>query len=166
MNLGFDWTKARVARLEALWAEGVSAKQIGYQLGCSKDAVISKARRCYCAERQSPIKREKKAATRYPRRARRVRATEPTPPTPLPPPPPRPQVVLHERGGSLPSVLALVPTSTVRTCQFPIGEPGTREFRFCGAPVERDAEGAPTGPYCAACAERCYVRMRVREEAA
>jgi hypothetical protein len=40
-------------------------------------------------------------------------------------------------------------------CQFPIGEPGTPGFKFCGAPVERLG-----CPYCPTCSKIAYRRER------
>lgn len=52
----FDWTESAILRLRDLWAEGHSAAQIGYQLGCSKNAVIGKSRRLDLPRRPSPIR--------------------------------------------------------------------------------------------------------------
>jgi hypothetical protein len=42
-------------------------------------------------------------------------------------------------------------TTLSRSCQYPLGEPGTREFRFCGSPV-------PLGrPYCETHHRICYI---------
>lgn len=38
------------------------------------------------------------------------------------------------------------------TCQWPIGDPGSRDFKFCGAPIE------PGRPYCAHHCEGAYIR--------
>lgn len=45
-----------------------------------------------------------------------------------------------------------------RTCCWPIGEPGTAEFRFCVA------EATPGKPYCAEHAAIAYVKTRDRRE--
>ncbi|HJS84475.1 MAG TPA: GcrA family cell cycle regulator, partial [Acetobacteraceae bacterium] len=50
------------------------------------------------------------------------------------------------------------PYGRVVTCCWPIGEPGTRSFRFC------DAESMPGKPYCAEHAELAYVKVRDRRE--
>lgn len=42
----------------------------------------------------------------------------------------------------------------VGACQFPIGEPGSADFRFCDEPSE------PGGPYCVEHHRRCYVPIR------
>jgi len=41
----FDWTDEREDTLRALWTEGIPAAEIGQRFGCSKNAVIGKARR-------------------------------------------------------------------------------------------------------------------------
>jgi GcrA cell cycle regulator len=53
-----------------------------------------------------------------------------------------------------------VPTRIFRpqSCCWPLGEPGTRSFRFC------DAESLPGKPYCAAHAAVAYVRVRDKRE--
>jgi GcrA cell cycle regulator len=50
------------------------------------------------------------------------------------------------------------PYGRVITCCWPIGEPGTRSFRFC------DAESVPGKPYCAEHAQLAYVKVRDRRE--
>jgi GcrA cell cycle regulator len=43
-------------------------------------------------------------------------------------------------------------------CCWPIGEPGTKSFRFC------DAEATAGKPYCAEHAQIAYVKVRDRRE--
>jgi GcrA cell cycle regulator len=43
-------------------------------------------------------------------------------------------------------------------CCWPIGEPGTRSFRFC------DDESLPGKPYCGPHAALAYVKIRDRRE--
>ncbi len=50
------------------------------------------------------------------------------------------------------------PYGRIVTCCWPIGEPGTRTFRFC------DAESMPGKPYCTEHAELAYVKVRDRRE--
>jgi GcrA cell cycle regulator len=38
------------------------------------------------------------------------------------------------------------------TCQWPIGDPASQDFKFCGAPIE------PGRPYCAHHCENAYIR--------
>jgi GcrA cell cycle regulator len=48
-----SWTEERTARLTELWAEGVSASEIGTELGINKNAVIGKAHRMKLTPRKS-----------------------------------------------------------------------------------------------------------------
>jgi hypothetical protein len=40
-----NWTKKTIAQLRKLWADGISTRNIGIELGCSKNAVIGQAYR-------------------------------------------------------------------------------------------------------------------------
>ena len=57
-----------------------------------------------------------------------------------------------------PPATAPRPYGRVITCCWPIGEPGTRSFRFC------DAESVPGKPYCSAHAQLAYVKVRDRRD--
>ena len=50
------------------------------------------------------------------------------------------------------------PYGRVVTCCWPIGEPGTRSFRFC------DDASEPGRPYCSEHAKLAYVKVRDRRE--
>jgi GcrA cell cycle regulator len=50
------------------------------------------------------------------------------------------------------------PYGRVITCCWPIGEPGTRSFKFCDSPSE------PGKPYCGEHAKVAYVKVRDRRE--
>jgi GcrA cell cycle regulator len=77
-------------------------------------------------------------------------------------PPPRPPVIIPPRPPAPPRVVMPSPPprpyGRVITCCWPIGEPGTRSFRFC------DAESVPGKPYCADHAQLAYVKVRDRRE--
>jgi len=66
------------------------------------------------------------------------------------PAPPAPRVA--------PAVIRPFPRSSSRSCCWPIGEPGTSDFRFC------TAEAMGTKPYCAEHAAIAYVKVRDRRE--
>ena len=51
-------------------------------------------------------------------------------------------------------------SARVSTCCWPIGEPGTKSFRFC------DADASSGKPYCAEHAQIAYVKVRDRREEA
>ncbi|WP_278247650.1 GcrA family cell cycle regulator, partial [Teichococcus deserti] len=69
----------------------------------------------------------------------------PAPPRRLPPAPPIAVVRPFQRSGG-------------RSCCWPIGEPGTPDFRFC------TAEAIPGKPYCPEHAAVAYVKARDRRE--
>ncbi|MEI7709913.1 MAG: GcrA family cell cycle regulator [Rhodospirillales bacterium] len=79
-------------------------------------------------------------------------------PMPLPAlpkaPPPRPVQVAQPR---LQPVLSR-PYGRIVTCCWPIGEPGTKTFRFC------DDRSEPGKPYCEDHAKLAYVKVRDRRE--
>ena len=56
-----SWTPERIAKLEELWAEGLSTAEIGRRLGVSKNAVVGKAHRMKLPGRQSPIESKRTA---------------------------------------------------------------------------------------------------------
>jgi len=167
-NNNFDWSDDVVQSLRRLWAEGHSAAEIGRRIGVSKNAAVGKAHRLGLPGRPSPIAKEnmplKRPAkhTTVPRLAGivPVDVTTPTPTrTPVPvrttapgtsPTPPKPAI------GCIPpqpdETLRSVDRRPGGTCCWPIGEPGSTTFRFCGVSVQSRA------PYCPDHASRAYVR--------
>lgn len=151
-----EWTDEIIARLRLLWDEGLSTAEIGRRLGISKNSVVGKAHRLDLPARPSPIRR---GATPAPRATPRRASGSTLPPLAMPaapvvvevprPAPPRP--VLIAAGASRPS-------PRVPACCWPIGEPGTPNFRFCGDPAMANK------PYCQPHAEIAYVRVRDRRE--
>lgn len=176
-----EWSDEVIARLRALWDEGHSTAEIGRRLGVSKNAIVGKAHRLLLPPRPSPIRRDLTTATRVPAPRRSVGAT-------LPPltdaqqarPPAAPQArpaadaavrVAAPKAAMPPHVASPSPTLTairatphqnnrIICCCWPIGEPGTRSFRFC------DANALAGKPYCAEHAQLAYVKVRDRREEA
>jgi GcrA cell cycle regulator len=159
-----EWSEEVVERLRALWADGHSTAEIGRRLGVSKNAVVGKAHRLDLPSRPSPIRRDASGTPR-PRAPRRV--TGPTLPplnctrTPLA----APRAVLATEpvppsGMQQPMRAAAPPhhTGRVVSCSWPLGEPGTKTFRFC------DESSLPGKPYCEAHAALAYVRVRDRRD--
>ena len=160
-----EWAEETIIRLRALWDEGHSTAEIGRRLGVSKNAVVGKAHRLDLPARPSPIRRDG-ASPSAPRRStpRRVAGptlppllstgpvmlptTLPSAPKPVaaPSPPPRPQIAAPR------------PYGRIITCCWPIGEPGTSNFRFCDEP------SVPGTPYCTDHAQLAYVKVRDRRE--
>ncbi len=141
------WSDDRVATLSKLWQGGLSASQIAGQLGgVTRNAVIGKIHRLGLSGRGAPS-----APTRAPRvaapRIRRVRGVA-SPPSPRPT---RVQaialVVVAPPDG--PGLIGDLVHLGAHACKWPIGDPKSPGFRFCG----RRADGR----YCEA-HERLGVR--------
>jgi GcrA cell cycle regulator len=76
------------------------------------------------------------------------------------PPVPRPVLQAPRPASPPPRPVPVAPRpyGRVVTCCWPIGEPGTREFRFCDVPSE------PGRPYCEDHVKVAYVKIRDRRE--
>jgi GcrA cell cycle regulator len=134
------WTDERVASLKKLWLEGLSASQIAKQLGgVTRNAVIGKVHRLGLSGRATPAA-PARTVFKAPRPARPVMAAPHTPRRPEPVPvhvPPTPLPTVREEPGS-----ATVLTLGAHMCKWPIGDPSTDGFTFCGRRSGED------GPYC------------------
>ncbi|TAJ56116.1 GcrA family cell cycle regulator [Brevundimonas sp.] len=146
------WTEDRVGALKKLWLEGQSASQIAKQLGggVTRNAVIGKVHRLGLSGRAAPSQPAR--ATFRPSRPRP--AAQPT----QAPSAPRRIEAVQPRAVAAPSVPAPMPdlpgTATVMTlgahmCKWPIGDPSSTEFSFCG---RRASEGV----YCVEHARVAY----------
>jgi GcrA cell cycle regulator len=138
------WTDERVALLKKLWLEGLSASQIAKQLGgVTRNAVIGKVHRLGLSGRATPSQPSRPAfkTPRAPRPAATVAAAPRriAPTAPEPPP-----VTYVEEPGS-----ATVLTLGAHMCKWPIGDPASDGFTFCG---RRIGEGS----YCAEHARIAY----------
>ena len=151
------WTDERVEMLKRLWLEGLSASQVAKQLGgVTRNAVIGKVHRLGLSGRATPSQ-----PTRTPFKT-------PRPPRPLSashglahrpaerriasPPPPRPAPYVEMPG------TATVLTLGAHMCKWPIGDPSTDEFSFCGRRAGSD------GPYCIEHARVAYQPQQARKK--
>ncbi|MEO0344208.1 MAG: GcrA family cell cycle regulator [Pseudomonadota bacterium] len=166
-----SWTDERVETLKKMWGEGKSASQIAKELGgITRNAVIGKVHRLGLSNRSAP----KKAAAPTKEKAAKAEAKVPVPKKPEPPrphhvanatsiPPRRPIITAGQPLPPQPSTneiseVALANAAEVvkkakkltlmelteKTCKWPVGDPATDDFWFCGLATE-------TGkPYCAA----------------
>lgn len=172
-----DWNDEAIARLRVLWDEGHSTAEIGRRMAVSKNAVVGKAHRLNLPARPSPIRRDLTEGA-VPRTPTPRRVTGPTlpplqaevavvavaepvrevaaPAKPLPPA----EVVPSQPAPSRSPVLRQISSQRSRnvTCCWPIGEPGTKTFRFC------DSDATPNKPYCSDHAQLAYVKLRDRRE--
>jgi len=141
------WTDERVETLKKLWLDGLSASQIAKQLGgVTRNAVIGKVHRLGLSGRATPSQ-PTRPVFKAPRPPRPLTANPPiqrrAPAEPLvvvaaaPPQPVALPATFVEQPGT-----ATVLTLGAHMCKWPIGDPSTDEFRFCGR------RSSPEGPYC------------------
>jgi GcrA cell cycle regulator len=170
------WTDERVETLKKLWMEGLSASQIAGELGegVTRNAVIGKVHRLKLSARAKPTNstpRARPASRPAPRRvaspsaglsgmggASKMRSSMP-----------RPQSVgatalahdpqLETELYVAPAVAELFIPEDKRlnllqlnehTCKWPIGDPLSKDFYFCGQ------HSLETGPYCEFHSRRAY----------
>jgi len=145
-----SWTDERVEQLRKLWMEGLSASQIANTLGdgVTRNAVIGKVHRLGLSGRvkaQTPSKP-------------RTRSAQPSRQSSRPPRRPAGAIQGANALAYAPRALAapepaadvVVPMSTPvtimelkeDTCRFPLGDPSSPDFRYCGAKSELGV------PYC------------------
>ncbi len=167
------WTDDRVEKLKTMWTEGNSASQIAKELGgVTRNAVIGKVHRLGLSNRASstkpirdkasvrsaPKSRSKPSSpriktiidTHIPEKNAIIPMRKPilTPGQPLPPQPSANEISPEalatvkevEKGAKKLSLLQL----TEKTCKWPIGDPATDDFWFCGLEVQAGK------PYCEA----------------
>lgn len=153
------WTEERVELLKKLWAEGLSASQVAKQLGgVTRNAVIGKIHRLGLSGRattnRAPRSRPAtpRAAAPRPSAPAKPKAVEETPVEAATPDMPANPLPVEVEPGQLATVLTL----TEHTCKWPIGDPGTDGFHFCG----RGADASM--PYCAEHARLAYQPVQPR----
>jgi GcrA cell cycle regulator len=175
-----SWTDERVELLKKMWSEGQSASQIAKELGgVTRNAVIGKVHRLGLSNRAgaSAPAPEKKSASKAapaakkpaPKPVEKVVEVTVTPRKPIVPAgqplPPQPSaneispealatVREVEKGAKRISLMEL----TERTCKWPIGDPATDEFWFCGLAVQQGK------PYCEAHVNVAFQPMSGRRD--
>jgi GcrA cell cycle regulator len=134
------WTEERVEILKKLWQDGLSASQIAKQLGgVTRNAVIGKVHRLGLSGRAAPSKPARpafKAPRPAPRAAAPAAPRRLSQPLAVARPAPEPVRYIDEAPGT-----ATVLTLGAHMCKWPIGDPATDEFTFCG-------RRASDSPYC------------------
>lgn len=167
------WTDERVETLKKMWGEGQSASQIAKELGgVTRNAVIGKVHRLGLSNRTSgsapakpaaqetaakPAAAPKAKPAAKPEPARAEASEKPVVPArrqiipagqPLPPQPSAneisPEALASVREVEKKAKKISLMELTERTCKWPIGDPATDEFWFCGLAVK------PGKPYCEA----------------
>jgi GcrA cell cycle regulator len=155
-----SWTDERVEALKTMWGEGKSASHIAKELGgVTRNAVIGKVHRLGLSNRGPNGERHEEVEAAapveaHPQRAKESAPVQPIRPKPavpiagqpLPPQPPGAEIS-SEALANLAEVAKKARRLTLmqlteRTCKWPIGDPATDDFWFCGLPC------TPGKPYC------------------
>ena len=155
-----EWTEDRVETLKKLWLEGQSASQIAKHLtGVTRNAVIGKVHRLGLSGRATPSQ-PARTTFKAPRPARPVTTAPPVVRRPMEPvqavvvaPAPRPVTPFVELAGT-----ATVLTLGRHMCKWPIGDPSSDEFTFCGR------RAGDEGPYCVEHARVAYQPQQAKKK--
>jgi GcrA cell cycle regulator len=144
------WTDERVELLKKLWADGLSASQIAAELGgITRNAVIGKVHRLGLSGRaKSPSSASPRP--RKPRSSGMLRVSRPAMrgntalayDFDMEPEPELIEIPLEQRK----TLLQL----SEKTCRWPVGDPGSSEFYFCGGDTANEM------PYCSYHARVAY----------
>lgn len=139
------WNDTNIATLKAMMADGRSFGQIAKVLGCTRNAALGKAMRTGLRSITTPIDqhterhvRERIVRDKAPPRPRPEPRHRPTPsapsfgpwpsPTPIAPAP----IIEREHAGPVISFADL----KRGCCKWPVGDPASDGFGFCGAAAE------------------------------
>jgi GcrA cell cycle regulator len=144
-----SWTDERVELLRKLWLDGLSASQIAHELanGITRNAVIGKVHRLGLSGRvktAAPANSRPRPKTLRPAHMRssgmsvRGNTALALKPQILEAPQPIEEIVIPI------SQMVTIMELKEAMCRWPVGDPTSAEFRFCGA--KKAAAG--TGPYC------------------
>ena len=182
-----SWTDERVETLKKMWGDGQSASQIAKELGgVTRNAVIGKVHRLGLSNRAgggasakpTPEKAAEPAAKPAAAPAPERKAAEPASPVtnvtpitrkaiipagqPLPPQPSAneisPEALASVREVEKKAKKISLMELTERTCKWPIGDPATEDFWFCGLSVQAGK------PYCEAHVGVAFQPMSARRD--
>lgn len=147
-----EWTPERTNALMALWDEGLSTAEIGRRLGVTKNAVVGKVHRLGLPKRGSPINQERTrtprtSTPRAPAQRRAAPAAVHTKPKSAVP------AVVVPVAPRKPAKLVSLSGLTSDMCSWPIGDPTSEDFAFCGH------EAVPGKPYCLEHCGMAYVKV-------
>ena len=140
------WTDERVELLRRLWIENFSASRIAAELGgVSRSAVIGKIHRLGLSGRDQPASSlKRRCEPRLPRSERRPWRPASIGNTALKT---EPEMLEMPDTQPFPTVVPVAKRLTVEkltehTCKWPIGDPRTEDFHFCGH------DSLKVAPYC------------------
>ncbi|MHA1550017.1 MAG: GcrA family cell cycle regulator [Alphaproteobacteria bacterium] len=119
-----SWTSTRIAKLKKLWEKGLSTTEIGTKLGFSKNAVVGKAHRLGLKSRQATTKKiKRKIAPKISKGApaKNIRENSSS----------ENKTSIKKSQSKIISILDLKPGM----CRWPMEDPRSDEFSFCGEPT-------------------------------
>jgi GcrA cell cycle regulator len=134
-----NWTDKKLSLLKKFWTEGKTAAAIAQRLGVSKSAVLGKVFRLRLGPPAQKLEPTTASTPLLRRKGPRFETES--------------QDRTIKRGKSL---LEL----TNETCRWPIGDPTSKNFHFCG---ELGADLEQGIPYCERHRQRAYTRPRQTE---
>jgi GcrA cell cycle regulator len=159
---GMTWTDERVETLKKLWGDGLSASQIAGELGgITRNAVIGKVHRLGLSGRaKSPSSASPRPRKQRPQHMMRVSRPAVRGNTALA------QAFDYEAEPEPELIENIIPLGQRRTlleltedtCRWPIGDPGSPEFFFCGG------QSITTGPYCGFHSRVAYQPANLRRD--
>ena len=157
-----SWTDERVETLKRMWSEGQSASQIAKELGgVTRNAVIGKVHRLGLSNREEGEAEappaEPPAPVAFTNRRPIVPAGQPLPPQPSANEI-SPEALANVREIEKKARKLTLMELTERTCKWPIGDPATEKFWFCGLPSQ------PGKPYCEAHVSVAFQPMSSRRD--
>ena len=179
-----SWTDERVELLKKMWTGGQSASQIAKELGgVTRNAVIGKVHRLGLSNRTTTGTSSKTAKSNGKPKAPSKPASQPASSTdlnpinkpiipmrkpiitagqPLPPQPSAneisPEALASVREIEKKSKKITLMELTERTCKWPVGDPATVDFWFCGLSVQQGK------PYCEAHVGVAFQPMSARRD--
>lgn len=153
------WTDDRVELLKKLWAEGLSASQIASKMGgVTRNAVIGKVHRLGLSGRATPAKPQltRRSPERPHKPAPRTFGGDITDDNVKP--------FIPEPEFLEPLVLSTGDNATMNTlkknmCKWPVGDPASDDFHFCGQSTSQGKS------YCAYHAHMAFQPAQKRERA-
>jgi len=153
-----NWTDERVELLKKLWGAGLSASQIAAELGdITRNAVIGKVHRLGLSGRAKTVssaapRPRKPRAPSHPATMFRVHGATALQPSPAVELDIEPIIERETRPALEPVSSERVTIMDLRECmcRWPLGDPGTADFRFCGSRAN------PGSSYCSYHAQLAY----------
>lgn len=176
----FDWTDERLALLKQRWADGLSASQIAGELGggVTRSAVCGKVFRLGLSGRSATVTIKPRAPKANPRPGRpiTIKPRPPAQPKYAAPKPATDDDTEVDTGFQSDGITDIVEDTDIpveqrktlleltdTTCRWPIGEPTSPDFYFCGGAAATRIDGKPM-PYCSNHCQRAFGVAAPRRE--